>query len=286
MINVIREGSAAVGLSVQGMVPLRQHATSVYLLPDDHAVVRVAPSTAMAAAARAVALTRWLVLQGLPVTQPLEIDQPVVREQYVMTWWRYYPQQLGRPIPGTKHLGTLLRRLHALPRPPMELPCYKPLASLRSTVEGSSHLADADRCWLLGAVDELLEAYSELRFPLGEGLVHGDAYTGNTLWDGDAVRFGDWDEAGMAPRELDLANTFQSVRYGATEDDLRDFVDAYGYDPRTWPGHTILTRMRDFHTLGAFIRRSDRGEQAVTAQLYHRLGTLKQRRDSDLWTGF
>ncbi len=32
-------------------------------------------------------------------------------------------------------------------------------------------------------------------------MVHGDAYSGNTLWAGDSVLLGDWDETSIAPRE-------------------------------------------------------------------------------------
>ena len=128
-----------------------------------------------------------------------------------------------------------------------------------------------DRRWLPAAVDQALEDYSRLDFPLGHGLLHGDAYPGNTLWDGARALLGDWDEAAFGPREIDLANTFQGVRFGRTEAELSAFAHGYGYDPRPWPGLATLTTMRDLHTLGSFIRRADRGDAAAAAQLALRL---------------
>ncbi len=51
----------------------------------------------------------------------------------------------------------------------------------------------------------VLTAYRQVDSALGLGFIHGDAYPGNTLWDGERVRLGDWDEVARGPRELDLA---------------------------------------------------------------------------------
>ncbi|MFE0131717.1 phosphotransferase family protein [Streptomyces sp. NPDC059037] len=82
--------------------------------------------------------------------------------------------------------------------------------------------------------------------------MHGDAYPGNTLWDekDSLVRLGDWDEAAYGPRELDLANTVQGVRFGRTTAQLRAFSAAYGHDLRQWQGIATLVAIRDLHTLG------------------------------------
>ncbi|MFE7300617.1 phosphotransferase family protein [Streptomyces sp. NPDC057579] len=262
------------GLSARSISPLRTHATSVYLLPHADAVVRVSRDEHRASAQRAIALTRWLTGQGLEVTEPLDVPQPVDVHRYVITLWHHYPQPDGPP-PGPEHLGHLLSRLHQLPEPPIELPTYRPHLALRPAVESSTALAPSDRAWILDRSDELLDAYAQLDFPLGHGLLHGDAYPGNTLWDGTTARLGDWDEAAIGPREIDLANTFQGVRFGRTATQLRAFSEAYGYDLADWPGLPVLTELRDLHTLGSFIRRAERGDLDAGAQLAFRLDTLK-----------
>ncbi|MBP5935345.1 phosphotransferase [Streptomyces sp. LBUM 1476] len=121
------------------------------------------------------------------------------------------------------------------------------------------------------------------RFPLGHGHLHGDAYPGNTLWDERDVRLGDWDEAAVGPREIDLANTFQGVRFGRTSAELDDFSSQYGYDLRRWPGLQVLCGIRDLHTLGSFIRRADRGDTAAAEQLSYRIETLRSTDTRARW---
>ncbi|MFE1174288.1 aminoglycoside phosphotransferase family protein [Streptomyces sp. NPDC058773] len=270
------------GLSARGLSPLRTHATSVYLLPQADAVVRVSRNEQRASIQRAIYLTRWLAGHGLEVTEPLDVPQPLDVHGYVITLWRHYPQPDGPP-PGPEHLGRLLSRLHRLPEPPIELPAYRPHLALRPVVESSTVLEPSNREWILHRSDKLLDAYAHLDFRLGRGLVHGDAYPGNTLWDGNAARLGDWDEAAIGPRETDLANTFQGVRFGRTPAQLRAFSDAYGYDLADWQGLSVLTELRDLHTLGSFIRRADQGDREAAAQLAFRLDTLKRGDRTKSW---
>jgi hypothetical protein len=280
--DAVRDACRTLGLSARGLTPLRRHATSVYLLPQDGIVARVSPWDQREPVARSVALTRWLAAQGLAVTEPIAAPQPLECPPHTITFWNHYPQPDGPP-PSPEHLGRLLRQLHGLPLPPVELPPYQPLAALRETVERSTTLSASDRLWLQGAVAESLDAYRHLEFPLGEGLLHGDAYPGNTLWNGREALLGDWDEAAFGPREIDLANTFQGVRFGRTQQELTAFVHAYGYDPARWPRLTVLTKMRDLHTLGSFIRRVDRGDAAAVEQLTFRLKTLRSGDHEAKW---
>jgi hypothetical protein len=268
----IIEACTALGLDCRDMESVRQHATAIYLLPREGAVVRCSPLETADSVTTGVRLVQWLLGREFPATEPLNVQQPITTPLGVLTLWRHYPQQGATPPAG--RLGELLRRLHDLPRPPMDLPVYEPLASLRRTLEVSA-LPEATRTWLHQAIDARLDEYWSLRPVLGVGLIHGDAYPGNTLWDGDRVRLGDWDEAAIGPRELDLANTYQGVRFGRTEEELNEFADAYGtrLPPRVL---RTLTGMRDLHTLGAFIRRTDAGDAEAQVQLTHRLSTLKR----------
>ncbi|MFI1176674.1 phosphotransferase family protein [Streptomyces melanogenes] len=278
-----RHACRQTGLPANSLTPLHDHATSVFLLPAEHLVVRVSRADQLPRLETAIALTRWLTDQDYPATQPADLPQPVICGLHAVTFWHHYPQPITVPTPPTSHLGTLLRRLHTLPHPPLALPEYQPLTSLTRLLE-TSHTLDPDRHdWLRGRVQEALDAYSALDFPLGHGLIHGDAYPGNTLWDGTNVRLGDWDEAATGPRELDLANTFQGVRFGRTGDELDTFSDHYGYDIRHWPGLTILRQIRDLHTLSSYIRRADRGDKQAEDQLAHRITTLQRRDDSARW---
>ncbi|WP_344119451.1 phosphotransferase enzyme family protein [Streptomyces blastmyceticus] len=284
--EVVRAACRDLGLPSGDLMPVRNHANSVYLLPEWGAVARVSPSVKADRIATSIELTRWLVSQGFPSVEPMDVPQPICRPPSIVTFWKHYPQQ-DRALPSPGHLGTLLRRLHDLPPAPIHLPHFRPLTSLGDAVATSQTLTPGARTWLAGCITELTTAYADLEFPLGTGLVHGDAYPGNTLWDGNSVRLGDWDDAAFGPRELDLANVFQgAARFGRSTQELREFTRAYGYDPSSWPGLAVLTRIRDLHTLGSFIRRADSGDTRAERQLMHRLGTLRQGDSQAAWNVF
>jgi aminoglycoside phosphotransferase (APT) family kinase protein len=129
----------------------------------------------------------------------------------------------------------------------------------------------------------LLDEYARLDFPLGYGWIHGDAYPGNLLWDGDRPLLGDWDEVGTGPRELDLVNTHQGARFGRPGAERDAFTEAYGYDITEWPGFSILREMRDLHTLGSYIRLADTGNERAVTELDFRLDTLKRGHTDAQW---
>ena len=280
--SAARMACRASGLADRSLTRLHQHATSVFLLGDEDIVVRVSPASEQRRLLTAVCLARWLVESDFPATEPADIPQPVAYDSYVVTFWRHYPQPEGG-VPSAGWLGGLLRALHSLPPPPTPLPEYQPLTSFKTAVESSTCLDAAQRKWLTARREELLDAYGGLDFPLGHGHIHGDAYPGNTLWGPRGVILGDWDEAAFGPREIDLANTFQGVRFGRTTAELDEFSLRYGYDIRQWHGLPVLCAIRDLHTLGSFIRRADRGDAAAEQQLSSRIETLRNLDDHARW---
>lgn len=284
--STAHRAAAVTGLSTRGTRLLRDHGTAVFHLPAECAVARVATGPdAAAAAERAVAITRWLGQQDFPAVQPLSVEQPVRLDAHTVTFWQYHPQPANGAPNDPAHLARLLRRLHALPQPPVELPAYRPLAHFTETVRASTRaLTEHDRDWLLTRTQELLDEYTGLEFPLGVGHIHGDAYPGNLLHaDHDRVLLADWDETATGPRELDLVNTYQGTRYGRTTEQLQAFSTAYGYDITTWSGFPVLRALRDLHTLGSFIRHADNADHTAAAQLAHRLSTLRAGDDTALW---
>ncbi|MFJ8015047.1 phosphotransferase [Streptomyces sp. NPDC096339] len=271
------------GLPDRSLAHLHEHATAVYVLPTEGIVVRVSPAAHRRRLETAVALTRCLIANGFPATEPADIPQPVTNGPYTVTFWKFYPQR-EQGVPSAGDLGELLRALHDLRLPPIELPGYRPLASFQAALEVSRCLTTDLRDWLTGRMNELLDAYDQLDFPLGYGHIHGDAYPGNALRDGTTVRLGDWDEVAHGPREIDLANTFQGVRFGRSERELKHFSDKYGYEIREWPGLLVLCDIRDLHTLNSYIRRADRGDKVATEELSHRISTLQKGANRARWT--
>ena len=283
LADAVLEAARRIGLDASGVEPLWNHASSLFLLSPARVVGRVSRDADNQRRAQiSLVITRWLADQEFPVTMPADVDQPVSIGHTMATFWRYYPQD-GRERPPAAALGTMLRRLHRLPPPPVDLRPYRPLQTLGDTIEHSTTLPASDRDWLARRRNKLLDAYESLSFPLGTGLIHGDAYPGNTLWDGDRPLLGDWDEVGTGPRELDLVNTHQGARFGRTTAEREQFTEAYGYDVTTWPGFSVLRQMRDLHTLVSYLRLADDGNEHAQTQLSFRLDTLRAGDDKAMW---
>lgn len=284
-VTAVQVACAAAGLSSTDAAPLHNHATSVWWLPTAHAVARLSPGNMRADLERTLTITRWLVDHAFPATEPLAVRQPVAVDDGQVTFWRHYQQPSSTPEPEltAAALGQMLRRLHDLPTPDVQLPPYAPLAGLNHLLAADETLPAADREWLLVRRAELLEQYDGIESALGVGFIHGDAYPGNVLWHGTYALLGDWDEVAIGPRELDLVNTHQGARVGRSVAVRRRFAEAYGWDVTTWPGYGVLREIRDLHTLGSFIRRAGRGDQAATGELAHRIRTLQAGDTSATW---
>jgi aminoglycoside phosphotransferase (APT) family kinase protein len=193
------------GLDARGARLIRLFATAVYHLPAADAVARIALVTSPDSVARlatSVVVTRWLTGIGFPCVEPLQVEQPVTGDGCVVTFWRYLPQDGPEPVPAD--LGRLLRRLHGLGPPPVALSAYRPLVSARRAVASSRAIDEDERAWLGERCEQLLEAYDQLSFRLPAGLIHGDAYRGNLLRDGQRAVLADWDAVSTGPREVDL----------------------------------------------------------------------------------
>lgn len=282
-LAVLQEACSRTGLNASDAAALHRHAATLYLFEVDRVVVRLNHDIDDRKRAwTVVELTRWLTQQGFPSVAPTDVEQPIDIDDYTVTFWRYYPQG-SRPKPTADHLGAMLQQLHALATPPVELGQYQPLKNFGDSAAASTSLPTHDRVWLLERRTDLLGEYQKLDFPLGSGWIHGDAYPGNTLWDGDRALLGDWDEVGTGPRELDLVNTHQGARFGRTQAERHAFNSAYGYDVTTWPGFPVLREMRDLHTLGSYIRLADTGNEQAATQLSFRINTLKRGEVNTQW---
>ncbi|RDI65363.1 phosphotransferase [Nocardia pseudobrasiliensis] len=281
--HILEFACRRVGLAAHSARLVHAHSNIVYVLERERVVVRISDTDNRGLRARAsVAIARWLADQGLAVTEPAR-DEVVEIAGATVTFWRYYPQP-DRSRPPARELGAILRDLHGLSDPPFELPRYRPLDGLAQVLDaGPRTLPESDRRWLDERRTLLLGQYDGLESRLGIGMVHGDAYPGNTIWDEDRGLLGDWDEVAIAPRELDLVNIYQGgVRFGHSATELHEFGLAYGWDVREWVGFEVLRQIRDLHTLTSYIRRAEAGDLAAAAELCHRMRSLRDPRSADV----
>jgi hypothetical protein len=292
--EIVMAAARSVGLPTDQLRLIRHFANAVYLIEDGDGpavVARVAYGSGVRERARrSVDVVRWLVDQGFPATDVVDVAQPVSPDgpgkQVAVTFWHYYCQPEGEP-PGVDRLGGIARRLHGIgDRPPVPLHSYEPLESMRRLVShdiaGDVLRADS-LAWLRDRIDQLCAQFADLDFPLGVGLIHGDMYIGNLLWSGSDAVLGDWDSVCLGPREVDLAPTFTAARFGLSEEARDGFARAYGYDLRIWPGWPTLREIREISTLSAPIRLAAH-KPALAQELQYRVGTLRDGDRNARWT--
>jgi hypothetical protein len=288
----MRQASAAAGLDAAGARLIHHYSNAIYLLPEQNAVARITyGGDAAERVTRSQAVTRWLVQEcQFPATEPLDTISPVTVNGAVVSFWAYY-RQPGDGSPLTSgHLAVLLRLLHQAGTPPVSLPAWVPLASLRGTVGDrllSAALTDDERTWIMGRIAEVRDKIAGLDWPLGTGLIHGDAWAGNLLSCPGAspvgAVLGDWDWVSTGPREIDLIPTWHAaVRYGKAASWVSDFISRYGYDLGQWDGYPVLMAMRDLVQLTGPIRRA-RDSDPYRRALRQRLDGLRCGDTTSIW---
>jgi hypothetical protein len=283
--SALRHAAGRCGLDARGARLVRLFATAVYHLPAVDAVARIALATSPDSVARldtSVQVTRWLTGIDFPCVEPLPVEQPVTSHGCVVTFWRYMPQDGPEPVPAD--LGRLLRRLHGLGPPPIELSAYQPLVSTRRAIASSRAIDEDERAWLGERCEQLLDAYGRLSFQLPAGMIHGDAYRGNLLRDGRRVVLADWDAVSTGSREVDLIPTLQAPRFGLAEDQRDAFIAAYGQDIRSWDGYQVMRDIRELSTLTALLR-DGHADAAAQRELRIRLRSLRTGDDRE-WSPF
>jgi aminoglycoside phosphotransferase (APT) family kinase protein len=145
-------------------------------------------------------------------------------------------------------------------------------------------MSEDERAWLSGHCERLLDTYRQLKFALPEGMIHGDAWWGNLLRDGDRVVLADWDAVSTGPREIDLIPTLQAPRFGLPEHERDAFIAAYGHDIRGWSGYPVLRDIRELSTISALLRDAHL-DPAAHDQLKVRLRSIRTG-DTRQWTTF
>ncbi|MBB0246379.1 phosphotransferase, partial [Streptomyces alkaliphilus] len=122
-LAVLRRITALAGFSADGAEPIRLAENDIWrLAPGTGVVVRIAREGQAEAAAREVAIARWLATSGVPAVRPLPIDQPVLAAGRPATFWEELPPH--RPS-TEKGPAPVLRHLHDLPIP-NDLPLRPP----------------------------------------------------------------------------------------------------------------------------------------------------------------
>jgi thiamine kinase-like enzyme len=279
---------AVAGLDAGDAELVRLGSNAVFRLRRQPVVGRVMRSAErLFDARREVAVSRWLERCGVPAVRALDVDQPLVSEGRVVTFWESVSERAQYGT--TAELATILRQLHAQATPAeVALPQFDPFARAQQRISDVRTFASDDRSFMEYRADELQSAYSALSFVLPSGPIHGDANVGNLLRGRNGEPFlGDLDGFAVGPREWDLVLTAMYFgRYGwHSESEYREFCDGYGYDVMTWPGYVVLADVREFLMVTWLAQNAVVGSNAWR-ELARRLKTLRTGHGRDAWQPF
>lgn len=285
--DALRAVCAEHDLPHRGARLLHHYSNAVFVLPAVNVVVRFTTSKRIGQtiAASQSMVSRLIHENGLPATEPIERLTPVrLSSGLTASFWRYYRQ----PEPGQQFAATdlaeLIRQLHVVRGLDEGLPRWEALSSLRgelSREEPLHGLSHAEAEWLRDTASDIAQNVSSQAWPLGVGLIHGDAWVGNLLWNGREPTLGDWDNVSVGPREVDLIPTWHAaVRYG--RDWVPEFVDVYGHDLADNPTFDLLLRMRDLAQLTGPLKRAAESPQHH-AVLRQRLDAIRSGDRTQRW---
>jgi hypothetical protein len=227
-------------------------------------------------ARKEVAVARWLEAENYPAVRALPIDQPLVIDGYVVTFWEAVSDEEVYGTPA--EVAALLVRLHALTPPAgLDLQPLRPFARAERRIEQNGWLSPGDQSFLRTRLEELRARYAQLQFILPPGVIHGDASVGNVIHDGDGRPvLIDLDGFAIGPREWDLVLT--AIYYDSfgwhTAADYAAFAEVYGFDVMRWPGYPVLRDVREFLMVTWLSQKAGHDEQ-VAAEVRKRIASLR-----------
>jgi aminoglycoside phosphotransferase (APT) family kinase protein len=286
--EALKQACAIAGIDADGAHLLRLGSNAVYRLRDP-VVARVSrPGADTDHAGRTVAVARWLESASYPAVRAIDVDQPVVTNGFVVTFWHALSEDADQ-YATVPEIAAALASLHRLVAPgELRLPPLAPFANAAHRIDANTWLSDDDRAFLTQTLAKLPGAYANLDFVLPRGVIHGDASVGNVLHDrlGNPVLI-DLDGFAIGPREWDLVLT--AVYYDSfgwhTREEYDEFARVYGFDIMQWPGYPALRSIREFLMVTWLIQKAPESDQAAT-EACKRISALRTGASRKDWQPF
>ncbi|MFJ9697177.1 phosphotransferase family protein [Kitasatospora sp. NPDC101183] len=278
----LRAACALAGLPSEGATLIREGENALWRLPGG-VVARIGRTGQAAAAARELAVARWLFENRFPAVRPLEsVPQPLDVDGRPVTFWHQLPPHAH----GTAvDLAPLLRRLHRLPVPALELGRLDPFVRLGLRIDGASTLDPPERAWLRERLAVLRGAWSGLPPGMPLGVVHGDAWGGNVAVTASTTYLLDFERTSLGPPEWDLAAVAveQGVFDTTGPEEYAAFCEAYGTDVTAWAGYPVLRDLRELRLTCYALQLAAADPDRHRAEAHHRLACLRGEKGPRPW---
>jgi len=215
--DVAVASAVARALGLNGVEPVVLHVSG-------HTTVRLAPwpivarvlstfelESMMPGVRRELQVAQHLAVKGAPAVAPT-VDPPPgphVFGSATVTLWRFVAQRKARGRADALAAGRALHALHAaLSDFPGELPMFTEdldqCAGLLADGQALQALADAERAFLVGSLDELRAGLSLGGLRLSP--LHGDAHLGNVMMTKAGPVWADLESACLGPLEWELTS--------------------------------------------------------------------------------
>ena len=282
MNDALRRLCATANLDPAGSTLLRGQTNAVVRLASEPVVVKIARrGTTPDRVRQTVGLVQWLTAQDFPTVPLHPIEQPVVVDQYIGTFYTYLPQPEA-PVP-TVELARPLHTLHAAGQPPTSLPNLDAVNAIRRSLAAADTLPTSDHRFLSKRIDQLASDLAALRYDLHPAVLHGDPQHGNALHHTHGAVLCDWDSAVLGQPEWDLVTIeIHTRRFGHGPASYTAFADAYGYDVTTWPGYRTICDLRELRMITTNARKSAH-EPNKMREVLHRIDGLRQQDVALAW---
>lgn len=210
---------------------------------DVVARVRVDAPSEVVVAERELAMVKRLRRDGVPVVETVGDGKLLRVDGFIATCWRWVTAtRQAEPV----DLGRLARHLRedTAAGGSVGVPAFDPLAHIVDVVGDCGD--EPDVCFVRDRAQGLRRAYevAAAEDPLGACIVHGDLHADNVVVGAEGPLLLDLELGGWGPASYDVAPATLAVRrYGMRSDRLEAYIGAYGTDPRSWTGFTVLEQV-------------------------------------------
>jgi hypothetical protein len=235
-------------------------------------------------ARRELQIAAWLAGAGVPAVRAAEAEALLV-EGHPVTVWHRLPDPV-RPA-GARDLAELLRLVHALPSPEVDLPRRELLGGVERWLRLAGDVVDpADAAYLRERRDGFAAAAAALVPHLPPGPIHGDALPRNVHVGPDGPLLVDLETFSGDLREHDLVvMALSHDRYGLPAEEYDAFTAAYGWDVRAWEGCSVLRGARETASCAWVAQHAPSNPRALE-EFERRVASLRDGDETVRWYPF